>query len=220
MKPTPWSYSSLTSFETCPRRHKLTRITKEVVEPTSEAMRHGTQVHEALEKRLLGTPLPDKYQQYEPVVAAVLATPGEKSAELKFGLTKSREPTDFFGTDAWVRGVLDVAVVRSEDAVILDYKLGKPRPDSDQLRLFAAAAFSLFPEVQTVKTGFVWLAYNRLDKETYQREDAPAIWQEFEGRVTRMTLAYEVDQFPPRPSGLCRAWCPVPRRLCEFSGKD
>ena len=48
-KPLAWSYSLLQAFETCPRRFKLTRITKEVQEPQSEAMLHGNEVHKSLE---------------------------------------------------------------------------------------------------------------------------------------------------------------------------
>ena len=45
----PWSYSALTSYETCPKRYQLTRVTKQVTEPQTEATRWGNEVHKALE---------------------------------------------------------------------------------------------------------------------------------------------------------------------------
>ena len=217
---TAWSYSSLTAFETCPRRYEMTRITKVVQEPQSEAMHHGNEVHKALELNVRDdVPIPQKYKQYIPIVEAVKKAPGEKLAETKFGLTRDLKPTGYFAKDVWVRGVLDLTVLQGETAVVLDWKTGKPKSDPSQLELFAGAAFAVYPEVKTVRSGFVWLGFNQLDQHTYTRGQSPEIWSGFERRVHRMNLASAEGHYPPKPSGLCRAWCPVPNKLCEFSGK-
>ena len=215
-----WSYSSLDAFETCPRRYKLTRVTKEVVEPQTEVLLHGNRVHKALEERIGGKPLPTQFAEYEPAAAMVVGAEGVKKAEVKFALTAQLTPTTFFAKDVWLRGVFDVVIDRPKETLVLDWKTGKPKPDSDQLKLFAAATFSLRPAVEKVQTGFVWLAHNRVDRETYTREQMPDLWGEFRPRVARLTIAHSTDQFPPRPSGLCQKWCPVPKSKCEFSGKD
>lgn len=217
----PWSYSMLTSWETCPRRHYLTRISKVVSEPQTEATTHGNAVHKALEVSVRdNTPLGPKYRQYEPLVETIRQAPGAKQAEFKFALTRNFTPTGYWDRDAWVRGVLDLQVLRPTSVTVLDYKTGKPKPDADQLKLFAAAAFSLHPFAKTVKTGYAWLAYNKLDTETFERGDEAAIWQEFLPRVRRMETATAENDHPPKPSGLCGKWCPVPKRMCEFSGKE
>lgn len=216
----PWSYSSLTSFETCPRRHQLIRIDKVVQDPPHESATHGVEVHKALELRVAeGTPLPPKYKRYIPIVEAVVKAPGEKLAEMKFGLTKDLKPTEFFADDVWVRGVLDLTVLQGEKAIVLDWKTGKPKTDPSQLDLFAGAAFALYPEVKTVESAFVWLAHGKVDRHTRSRGGMTEAWSAFTSRVHRMELALEEDHFPPKPSGLCKAWCPVPSNLCEFSGK-
>lgn len=216
----PWSYSSMTAFETCPRRYYLTKVTKDVSDPPGEAALHGTMVHKAIEDYLNGTAeFPDKYGQYRRTVDAVKAACGVLSVEHKFALTRGFKPTDFFGKDAWVRGVFDVHVVSGANATVLDWKLGKIKEDHEQLKLFAAATFATAPEVQSVKTGYVWLAHNKVTKQTFDREEAPGIWQEYLPRVRRLEKAQETGNFPPKPSGLCKAWCPCTRAHCEFSGR-
>lgn len=217
---TPWSYSSLSAFETCPRRYRLTRIDKAVKEPQTEATIHGNEVHKALETAVGGAALPLKYRAYTPIVDLVRRSPGVKTAEIKFGLTRNLTPTDFWASNVWCRGVLDLRIVQPKCVTVIDWKTGKPKPDADQLKLFAAAALAHHPYADTIKTGYAWLTHNRLDVETFKRGDEAAIWQEFLPRVQRVERAAETGEYPPRPSGLCRAWCPVPKSMCEFSGRD
>ena len=539
----PWSYSSLSAYETCPRRYKLTRLEKKVVEPQTEATIHGNSVHKALELATLGTkPLGEKHKQYIPIVERITARPGKRLVEFKFGLTKALKPTEFFGKDVWVRGVIDFGLLNPKVGVALDWKglaldtklptptgwttmgeiavgdellgsngkpcrvvgksavknidcyqitfddgtkvtcdhehlwlvngevlstteirdslkrygknwrtvlnsapvelpeadlpihpyvlglwlgdgkrtsgemckpdewvwakiqelgyeiggdisgggdrcrahtikgirghlsalgvlgnkhipqqylraskaqrvyllqglfdsdgnanptrksavftntnerlsdgvmellaslgqrpnkssvtakgfgktvqvypvdfrpqlginpfslprkavridpnwgaghsyrrlivavdavpsvptqcvsvdsedhtylctekflvthnTGKPKSDADQLKLFAGVMLRTYPYLEQVKTGYVWLAYNKVDTQTFVQSDAPEIWGEFASRVHRMETSFKNDDFPPRPSGLCREWCPVGRKLCEFCGKD
>lgn len=218
---TPWSFSSLSAFETCPRRFYLTRISKQVAEPQTEATLWGNQVHKALELAVAGQKgLDAKYSAYQPIVDRLRATEGVKYTEQKVGLTENLKPTSFFAKDVWYRGVLDVTVVRDKTAVVLDYKTGKVKSDGDQLRLFAATAFAQYPHVETVRTGYLWLQHDKTTPKTFRREEAPVIWQEFVSRVNRMEDAQERDRWLPNPSGLCAKWCPVGKKLCDFCGKD
>jgi hypothetical protein len=217
----PWSISSLTAFETCPKRFYLTRIAKKVTEPQTEATLHGNEVHKSLELAVAGTQaLPPKHRAYQPIIMKVMQAPGVKQTERKFALTASFKPTEFFAKDAWVRGVIDLTIARPKTALVLDWKTGKPKADTDQLKLTAAVLFAEKPYLEKVTTGYVWLAHNKIDRETYARDEVPGIWSEFLPRVNRMVRSLETDQFPPKPSGLCREWCPVGKSLCEFCGKD
>jgi CRISPR/Cas system-associated exonuclease Cas4 (RecB family) len=215
----PWSHSSLSSFETCPRRHKILRVDKLVVEPQSDALTFGNKVHKELELAVKGEKgLSMGFTSYQPLVEKLRAAPGVKHTEQRFGLTQDFKPTTFFGKDVWVRGVLDLSIVQPKRASIIDYKTGKPKVDADQLRMFAGAAFSLYPHVEEVTTAYLWLGYNKMDREVFRREDMPPIWADFSSRVYRMEQAFEHDKFPPKPSGLCRQWCPVGKKHCEHCG--
>ncbi len=217
----PWSYSSLQAFETCPRRFYLTRIAKLASETQTQATLWGNEVHKALELAVAGTQaLGPKFVQYQSIVDRIRRAGGQKYTEQKFGLTNSFKPTTFFGKDVWVRGVLDLTIVTPKVAIVLDYKTGKVKTDGDQLKLFAATTFAQHPHVETVKTGYVWLAHDKTTTKDFRQEDATAIWQEFLPRVQRMEAAMESNKWLPNPSGLCREWCPVGKKLCDFCGKD
>jgi hypothetical protein len=216
----PWSYSSLNAFEQCPRRFHLTRITKQVKESQTSATIHGNEVHKALERAVEGSmALPQKYHGYQPIVDRLRAAPGKKVLEYKFGLTKDLRPAEFFGKDVWVRGVLDIGIIREKSALVLDYKTGKRKLDTDQLRLFALAGLSLWPHALRVNTGYVWLMPDKLDSDVFTPADKSGLYQEFSTRVHRMEIAEKNNDWPARPSGLCRQWCPVGHSLCEHCGK-
>lgn len=216
----PWSYSTLTSFETCPRRYYLTKISKQVKEPQGEALIYGNEVHKALEKDLKGEQaLPTKFASFAPLVNAIKALPGKRLVEQSFGLDVNLRPVSFFAKDCWVRGKIDLLVVGTTTAAAIDWKTGKMKSDLDQMKLFAAAALQDHPYLQSVRTGFAWLHDQKLQREDFKREDTPAIWGEFIVRVQRMENAAKTGDFPPNPSGLCRKWCPVGNQLCEFCGE-
>ena len=213
-----WSYSSLTQFETCPRRYYLTKVAKKVAEPQTEATIHGNDAHKAFEVSVIKQePLPPKYNEWQPIATKLLATKGKREPELKLAIDKSFRPVKWFDKTAWCRGIVDLSIENGTKAVALDYKTGKRKPESTQLQLFAALLFHHKPYLETVTTGFVWLKDKKIDKEKFQRDQLGIIWQEFVPRVQRMEIAFQKDKWIAQPAVLCRAWCPG--TTCEFNGK-
>lgn len=218
-KPVAWSYSALTAFETCPRRYYLTKVTKQVVEPPTEATTWGNAVHKALELRLTQRKaLPEGMQQFEPFVESIVSKGGKIEAETRMALTRNLTPTTFFAKDVWVRGITDVTVEKNGNLFVGDWKTGKPDPDSAQLRLSAAMVMAQKPHIKMVVNAFVWLKTGEVTAQQFTRVNIPEIWQEFAPRVRRLEIAYEENKFPAKPSGLCRKWCPVGKALCEHCG--
>mgnify|MGYP001767396595 CR=1 FL=1 len=215
----PWSYSSLSAFETCPRRYHLTRIAKVVTEKQTEATIWGNQVHKALEDAVAGTKaLDQQFTKYQPIVDKVRAVNAKKLTENKFGITAGFKPTTFFAKDVWFRGVIDLTLLKPKVAHVWDYKTGKVKSDGDQLKLFAASTFAAYPYLEKVKTSYIWLAYDKTTSAEFTKDDVPGIWQEFLPRVGRMEQALADDKWLPNPSGLCKAHCSVGKKLCDFCG--
>lgn len=213
-----WSYSALTAFEGCPRRFYHTRVKKDVSDPPGEEAKWGQRVHKHLEDRInIKAELPDELQKLEPLCSKMESAPGDTVAEIKYCLTSSYRPTGYFAKDAWLRVVVDVKKKNGVNVGAFDWKTGKRKPESEQLRLTAATIMAAEPEVEKVTTGFIWLKDNKIDKETFTRDQVPEIWQEFLSRVRRMEIAHEDNKWEAKPSGLCKAWCPV--TSCSFNGR-
>lgn len=206
-----WTFSQLEKFETCPKQFYHVRVARDVIEPPTEATIWGERVHTALEYRIKdGTPLPEGMTQWEPLAKKLAALPGEKHTEFKMSLDRNFQPTDW--KNSWTRGIVDLTVIHKDKAFLVDYKTGK-RKLTDQLKLYAAYTFSYYPQIRQVTTGFAWLKDKKLDKETVTRDEVAIIWQPFLAKVRKLESAYERDSWPPRPSGLCRGWCPV--KACD-----
>ena len=83
------------------------------------------------------------------------------------------------------------------------------------MQLFAAQVFKHFPEVTVVKTSLVWLKTFEIDTETYMRADVNPIWADIMKRIQRIHSSLEHDNWPAKPSGLCR-YCPA-RHDCDYA---
>lgn len=207
-----WTYSQLEKFETCPRQFYHVRVKRDIVEPPTEATLWGGRVHEAMEYRIKdGTALPEGMTQWEGLATKISNMAGEKFCEVEMALDENFQPASW--GKAWTRGIADLLIVNGDKAVNLDYKTGK-RKLTHQLMLYAGYTFAIYPQVNTVVTGFVWMRDKKIDKETFTRDQVPIIWQTFIPKVRKLESAYDRDAWPARPSGLCKGWCPV--KTCEF----
>jgi CRISPR/Cas system-associated exonuclease Cas4 (RecB family) len=215
MQMPPWTYSQLDNFETCPRKFYHLKVARDIVEPPSTHAEWGARVHTAFEEWIKnGSPLPEGMTQWQSLAEKLAKLPGEKLCEQKMALDKNFQPTDW--KTSWTRGIADLLVVHKDRAVVADYKTGKRKP-TEQLDLYAAYTFAHYPQVKVVTTAFVWLKDRKIDKKEVTRDEVPIVWSGFLPRVRKLESAYERDSWPERPSGLCRAYCPV--YACKFNGQ-
>jgi hypothetical protein len=211
-KQLPWTYSHLDAFESCPRRFYHLRVARDVTEAPSEHITWGNTVHKAFENAIsFGTPLPDELVTYQKLVNNIKDLPGNKRCELKFAIDRAFQPADWF--KSWSRGISDLVIETPSKIMLMDYKTGKRKP-SEQLQLYALYAFAHYPKASEVETCFVWLKDRKLDKDKFHRDDIPELWKPFLARSSKLEKAYETEQWPANPSGLCNGWCPV--KQCEF----
>jgi hypothetical protein len=215
----PVSHSGLSKFETCPRQYYFTKVAKTVVEPATVHTDWGNVVHKALEDRLmLGTPLPEGMAQYEPIAAKMLAKQATGTvavmAEKKLAITKDLRETSWEASDAWVRAILDVVVDGGRSVYLADWKTGKVKYDHDQLDMCSLIYMAARPEVQKVKSSYIWLKFGKVTTDEMRREDTPKAWEKLIGRIAKLEEAYDTDVWLPKTSGLCNGWCPVGHTNC------
>ena len=162
-------------------------------------------------------------KHYEEIVEPFTTVPQGATVltEQKLALTRDFKPTGWFGKNVWVRAVLDVVVLHRSKALVVDWKTGKRLDEDDQLALCAGVLMAQQKDVDSVRTAFVWLqeepgSGNLTTVREYTRDDLPKIWERFLNREERWQRAFANNEFPARPSGLCRKWCPVTQ--CSYHG--
>jgi hypothetical protein len=217
IKPIAWSFTSISAFRTCPRQYHEIRVLKNFKEEKNEVSIWGDRVHKAFEASLRdGVPLPEDMQLWQPTVEQFRGLKGKLYVENELAITQGFQPCDWFADDVWCRGIIDALWIDGTVAKAVDWKTGKRKPNSDQLALFALLVFHHFPEVQEVRTMFVWLKTLEQDKATYGRMHIPELWQKFIPDLHRLKDAYDNERWPARTSGLCRKHCAVV--TCPYNG--
>jgi hypothetical protein len=215
---TAWSYSSIKTFDQCPKKYFHLKIVKDVKDIPGEAADYGTAVHEAAELFIKdGTPIPEKFAYMRPIVEPLAAKQGTKHTELRLGVSKTDtgyEPTTFFAKDVWWRGIVDLLIVNGSTAYMIDYKTGKSAKYADmkQLDLMAGAIFVHYPEVQKIKSALAFVVSNEFPKKVHVREKLDQYFNVFNDQLDQLEVAMDNGIWNAKTSPLC-GWCPV--KQCE-----
>jgi hypothetical protein len=211
---TAWSYSSIKTFDQCPKKYYHLKVAKDVKDTAGPEADYGTQAHEAAEHYIKhGTPIPGKFKIMRPVVETLAQFPGEKHTELKLGVRKTDtgyEPTTFFAKDVWWRGIVDLLITNGKTAHMVDYKTGKNAKYADmkQLDLMAGAVFVHYPEITKVKSGLAYVVSNEFPKKTHTREHIDTYFSVFDNQLQQLEDATDSGMWNAKTSPLC-GWCPV-----------
>lgn len=218
-----WSFSSIKKFEQCPKQYYHVKVLKQYKEPETEAMRYGTEFHEAAEFYIRdGTPLPERFKFVKGALDNLKNLPGEKLCEFEMGLTEDLQPCGFKDPNVWWRGIADLVILDREkgEARVLDYKTGGSTKymDKGQLELMALAIFKFFPEVTKVKAGLLFVIANAFPKENYHRDNESTMWMKWIQSHNRLKVAHSSGVWNPKPSGLCRKHCVVLE--CPHNGRS
>lgn len=218
-----WSFSSIKKFEQCPKQYYHVKVLKQYKEPETDAMRYGTEFHEAAELYIRdGKPLPEQFKFIKGALDNLNNLPGEKLCEFEMGLTESLEPCGFKDPNVWWRGIADLIILDREkgEARVLDYKTGKSDKyaDKGQLELMALAIFKFFPEITKVKAGLLFVIARTFPKENYHRDNEGTMWVKWIQSHNRLKTAHATGVWNPKPSGLCKKHCVVLE--CPHNGRN
>ncbi|MGZ3672904.1 MAG: hypothetical protein ACXVCO_01220 [Ktedonobacterales bacterium] len=213
-----WSYSRLKNYEACPKKHFEVDLQRNFKEEESEALLHGNITHDQAAKRIAkNIPLPAGQDFLEGWCQKIV---GDGSVpiltEQKLAITKEFAPCEWFAKNAWYRGVADVAKITGPVALAVDWKTGKILEDSVQLGLMAACLFAHHPDVQVIRTHFVWLKDEADSRQDFKRSEMPKFWRDLWPRIDSLENAFITTTYPAKSSGLCKRHCPV--LSCGFHG--
>lgn len=213
------SPSGLKLASTCPRWFHEERVRGDVlpVEPHPATVR-GLEVHAELERRVRDR---EPIRSAELMVLDRFLTAREKGGDLieseqAFGLDHDMRPCGFHAEDVWIRGRADIVGLQrgGAKAWVVDLKTGKRRdPWWPQLGFYATVLFALHPALAEVWMAFYWSQEEDWDGATWQRPHGHRSLVILERRLRELEAQTE---WRPRPSGLCRDFCPVKPERCEF----
>ncbi len=221
--PLQHTFSSITKFETCPRQWAEVRLFKNFQDEMGEAAKLGDAGHKELEAYLKeGTPFSSAWQWTQSYADQLKqALKGMYiGIELKLAVDRTGAACDYYSDSQWIRGKADLAAFdpATKQGYIFDFKFGKRKP-SEQLRLYAAMALMQYPDLEKVNYRFLWMKEPAANDSGVVKRDADLakVWQTFQHKIGAIEHAAAAGVFPPKPSGLCKNYCPV--KSCEHNGK-
>lgn len=215
-----WSYSKLKNFEQCAYRHFHHDVLPkgQKIEDSSEQLTYGNDIHKIMELYIKhGTAIPEAHvADLKHWGDKARRMPGTHLVEGQLAIDEDFVPVEWFSDKAWFRAKIDFASLNNSVAVIQDWKTGKVQEDSVQLILSACVMFYHYPQLQKIRSMFVWF---KEDCETIQdisRHELPKVWAALWPRIEAMKQAHQAlkdhnveTAYPPTPNYLCANYCRV-----------
>jgi hypothetical protein len=94
-----------------------------------------------------------------------------------------------------------------------DWKTGKPHNSKYgpnlQPTVMAKMKFDHHPEIQEITSSWVYLAHQQTDTDHFTRDTIEERFAPVQKIIEDYQRSIEHENFPMRPSGLCRAHCDV-----------
>lgn len=214
-----WSFSSLKTFQQCPRKYYRTKVLKDIREPDTQATLYGKSVHTAAEEYIRDDkPIPPQYEYLTQTLNHLKSIEGEKHCELRLGLTKDLKSCEFDAPNVWWHGIADLVIINEEKklAYSLDYKTSKSAryADTKQLDLVAAGVFAKFPNIVRVKSALAFVVSKEFVKAEHYVEMVPKYIEKPAQDVARIEAALENGVWNPIQGPLCK-FCAV--KDCEYN---
>lgn len=204
------SFSSISTFEKCPREYEARYVLKTVKFDGNEHTRRGDRIHKELENYIKGEPVVPTEAPTDGLHEVLREIRARETApvhvEQNLAITKGLEPCGFWDKQAYLRGKLDVTLHMPDLVAAFDWKSGKRRNNSLQ-----AAVYSTMLQVtdpgKSIQVYFDYLSNGRDKPIAGTPEDIPLV-------MAKAEAIDKAEVYPPRPSRLC-GWCPV--KTCEFN---
>ena len=213
------SFSSISYFESCPRKYHQVKITKAFKEKPYQATELGLILHSAFERTIMtGARLPDGLIQYQPEIDALVKLPGIKQCEMKLAVAPNCSTCDYWDKGAALRGAADFIHIDGDKALVVDFKTGKVNPKPDQLHVLALMLMQKYPHIKTVRGVLMFVEHKVLHTETYSSDALMPMWAYWVQKMKRINDCERTGIWPANQSGLCKAHCPV--LSCEHNGAN
>jgi len=222
----PYSVSRFGTYETCPKKFKLSYIDHIKIDGEPRlALERGSYVHRILEHNFnydIDVKLNKVFNEEEKEKVIKILKEFEVSElgiyiknliqvatlEEDFAFNNKLELVNFKDRNAWMRGSADVYHICKDDntkGIIIDYKTGKDKSEDEsfgilQATVYAVYMFLKFPNLLNVKASFVFIEHCTKKDIYFNREDFNSYIKE----IFEKTIKIEKDtNFNESVSALC-----------------
>lgn len=204
-KPLVYSFTMLKTADTCLYKAYRQYIKRDLPFDKTPEIKFGEEVHQAMEYRLGGKPLPVHMQIWEPLAVAYV----ERKAmpEMKTGVTREGKPTGFFDKDVWLRCKIDTTIVRDKSAFLSDWKTGSSKYEDPFELQIQALTLTARMGLTKISGNYIYLKENKIG-QAYDLSDFNSTWAKINNKVEVIEDALRSDEWPKRKNPLC-PWCGV-----------
>jgi len=225
MKHNPYSISKMGTFKTCSKMFKLKYIDKVKIESEPQlALYRGSYAHEILENKFdynIPVELNHIFTQEEAdkVIEMVkefretelgqktekLINRADSILEEDFAFDKKLKFVDFWDKSAWMRGSADAFNVNLKQSILIDYKTGQDKSETEdfgyeQGMLYAVYMFIKYPDIQSVKSVFVFIEHGTKKEIFYTRSEFNSYIKHFYDKTKKIE---KTEIFKDEISALC-----------------
>lgn len=124
-----------------------------------------------------------------------------------------------------IHGAIDLIATkeppaRAEEAVVVDWKSGKPRRSevAGQLAMYALMVLLRYRKnMKKISCLYVFLDHKKFQKQIWESKDLPFLQSAFDERVSELQNAFHSSRFDPTPESKKCYWCPAEKHHCNFS---
>lgn len=185
MNYTPYSFSKISTYNSCPKKFEFQFVLKVGdVNLDTPALAKGRCVHSILEYY---PNVPDDIKENEMFGEAkevcdkflssklghYVLSDKPKFVEQKIGLNKKLQPCDYKDEDVLFKGIVDQIII-DDILMINDFKTGKYRDikyqSFDQLMFYAIYFFIKFPNISKIQISYLYVEHNLENKIQLERE--------------------------------------------------
>ena len=213
------SHSSLALFEQCPYRYMRERIRRDVPYVQNEAAKWGDQVHTGIEKFFETGDMPDYLYSYQEWIMHAANLRGERMIEAKLAVNRQWHPVAYSDPTAYFRGKVDLSLLREDECIFVDWKTGNSKyGDGGQAQRYAAMLMVHYPEIDRVRTRFVYFKDDAVHRKEFTRDQLLDLTNEVDSLVEQIEHCIAVDGWHKKSGPLCRSYCDV--LDCEYNGKS
>lgn len=210
-KYSPYSFSKIDSYSSCPRKFKYSYIEKIKVDKEQAHLLKGKYIHNILERyrnpdidsiepESLDIPLESKEAYKELTASFIGSQTGQEyvngdciGREIKLSFNSKLEMCDYWDEQCLFRGSIDrLNKIDDETLLAIDWKTGKYDPKrltKNQLKYYALWCFMQYPEIKHVKCHYVYIETCDVKEYVYSKESMKEIMKELLLRIKNIEKA-------------------------------